>query len=167
MKLMIKILCLSFIGLFSMQGQAQNYAYMDSAKLLSELPEVKQADSQLETLQKQLQKQGQQKVADLQAKYQTLSAAQEAGDMSPKQIQEEAEKLKQEEMAIGQFEQDMQRKIGEKRQSLLQPILDKVQTAIDAVAAEKGYTYVFDSSTGILLYADESKDITALVKAKM
>jgi len=37
------------------------------------------------------------------------------------------------------------------------------------VAKENGYTYIFDTSPGIgvVLYADESTDVTALVKAKL
>jgi Skp family chaperone for outer membrane proteins len=42
-----------------------------------------------------------------------------------------------------------------------------VQVAIDNVAKEKGYTYIFDASMGLILYADPSTEVTALVKAKL
>jgi Skp family chaperone for outer membrane proteins len=49
----------------------------------------------------------------------------------------------------------------------MQPILDKVNAAIKAVAEEHGYQFIFDAQSGVILYADESADITALVKAKL
>jgi outer membrane protein len=167
MKSLFKILCIAFIAFISFQADAQNYAYMDSAALLGELPEVKQADATLATRQKQLQKQGQQMVQDLQARYQELSKMEQQGNIAPKDLQAEAEKLKEREMEISEFEQNMQQQLTEKRQELLEPILNRVQTIIDNIAAEEGYTYIFDSSTGILLYADESKDITEKVKSRL
>ena len=39
--------------------------------------------------------------------------------------------------------------------------------SVEEVAKENGYKYVIDSSQGMLLYADASDDIMALVKKKM
>ncbi|MBK8830613.1 MAG: OmpH family outer membrane protein [Saprospiraceae bacterium] len=48
-------------------------------------------------------------------------------------------------------------------------MLEQVKTAIDAVAQENGYTYIFDGSpgVGVILCADESTNVTALVKTKL
>ena len=54
-----------------------------------------------------------------------------------------------------------------KRQKLLQPLIDKVNNAIKQVATEGQFTYIFDSSTGILLYAADSMDVTASVRLKL
>ncbi len=146
---------------------AQKFGYLDSSSILAEMPEVKQAESQLTTLQKQLQKKGQQKLEALQTKYQELAGQEEAGLISPKDLQARAEELKGEELELSQYEREMQEQLMTKRESLLQPILDRVQGVIDQVAEEEGFVYVFDSSTGILLYADDSLDITSKVKAKL
>ena len=61
----------------------------------------------------------------------------------------------------------MQQKLLEKEQELLQPILDRVNNAIQSVAEEKGYTYIFDLSSGAILYADEAADVSAEVKARL
>ena len=42
-----------------------------------------------------------------------------------------------------------------------------LQSAIDAVASENGYAYIFDYSTGFVLYADASTDVSSLVKSKL
>ena len=47
------------------------------------------------------------------------------------------------------------------------PIIDKARKAIDEVAVSKNYTYVFDSSVGVLLYAKDTEDVMADVKAKL
>ena len=55
----------------------------------------------------------------------------------------------------------------EKTQQLLMPITEKVKKAIEDVAKEGKYSYVFDTSTGAFLYTTESDDIAPLVKKKL
>ena len=42
----------------------------------------------------------------------------------------------------------------------LQPVLEKVQSAIDVIAKERGYDYVLDAITGSILYALPQYDLT-------
>ena len=91
----------------------------------------------------------------------------QSGDISPKQLESEAAVLKQEEQKILEYEQTSQQKILQKSEALFKPIQDKVNQAIKDVAAEDGYTYIFDTSLGIILYADENTDVTAKVKTKL
>ena len=157
------------VALVSTQAQtAMKFGYTNSASILTQMPEVKTAESNIETFGKQLQKQGQQMVEALQNKYQDLSKREKAGELAPKVLNDEQTKLKADEEAIGVFEQDMQKKVMEKREKELQPILDRVNTAIAAVAKENGYAYIFDNSnSAVILYADESTEVTKLVKAKL
>ena len=146
---------------------AQKFGYLNSAALLQEMPEVKEAEANLETLQKQLQARGQKLVEEYQTKYAALERQHNEGGIAPKDLEVEAQKLKEQEANIAKYEQDMQRQILEKRETLLQPILDRVNAAIKEFAQQEGYTYIFDSSAGILLYADESADVTNQIKAKL
>ena len=82
-------------------------------------------------------------------------------------LEAEVEKLKAEEAELVKFDQDSQEKIIAKSKKLLQPLTDEIQKAIDAVAAEMGYAYIFDSSTGFVLYADTAADCGPLVRAKL
>lgn len=168
MKRILKISLLVTVAMCSLVvAQAQKFGYVNSAAILAEMPEVKQADANLEALQKQLQKKGQGMVEQLQKDYVAVQQKVERGELSPKQQEEEAKKLKDRETEIGQFEQDMVKQIQDKRTELLQPIYDKVNQAIKDVAGENGFQFIFDISTGILLYADESQDVSAQVKAKL
>ncbi len=146
-------------------SQAQKFGYVNSAGILSEMPEVKQADANLEALQKQLQKKGQDMLEKLQTDYVAIQQRMERGELSPKQQEEEAQKLKEREMEIGTFEQDMRQQIQTKREDLLAPIYEKVNTAIAEVAQENGYTMIFDQA--VLLYSEESQDVSELVKSKL
>ena len=151
-------------------ADAQKFGYLNSAEILSGMAEVKQANSSMEALQKQLQKKGQQMVQAYQTKLQDLQKKEQAGELSPKQIEDEAAKLKAEEEKIGKFQQDMDSQIREKQNTLLQPIFDRVNAAIKDVAKENGYSYVFDRNSAqgsTILYADETQDVTTLVKAKL
>ncbi len=156
-----------FLTIIAFGVQAQKFGYINSQELISQLPEVKEANSNIETLKKQLQKKGQSMLASLQSKYEALQKKQANGELSPQQLEAEAAKLKSEEEALAKFEQTSQEKIYKKTEELLTPIQEKINNAIKEVAAENGYTYIFDSSMGLVLYADPSTDISALVKAKI
>lgn len=145
--------------------QAQKFGYVNSAAILAEMPEVKQADANLEALQKQLQKKGQGMVEKLQTDFQALQQRIERGELSRVQQEEEAKKLKDEEGKIAKFEQDMVQQIQKKRNELLEPIYKKVNDAIASVAKEGSYQFIFDQT--ILLYATEAQDVSAQVKTKL
>jgi outer membrane protein len=146
-------------------AQAQKFGYLNSASILQEMPQVKQADSQLEALQKQLQKKGQGMVEELQKSYADAQKKIESGELSPKQQEEEGKKLEAKQAEIQKFEQEMQKQVQDKRNELMTPILTTINKAIQEVAKENGYTFVFDE--GVLLYKDPAGDVTSLVRAKL
>jgi outer membrane protein len=167
---MRNLISYSFLGLallISVSLNAQKFGYINSQLLIQQIPQVKEANAELETVKKQYEKQGQDKVAAFQSKYQALERKQAQGEISPKQLETEAQALKQEELEITKFQQEIQQKIYDKSETLLKPIRDKIQAAIDAVAKENGFSYIFDQSMGIILYADEAADVSAKVKAKL
>lgn len=47
------------------------------------------------------------------------------------------------------------------------PILQKANDGIKAVAKANGYTYIFDSGAGSILFAEESDDVLPLLKAHL
>lgn len=158
---------LSLVMLFAVGGFSQKFGYLNSVALLSELPEVKQADSNLKAFQTQLTKRGQEMVKELQDKAAELERKKELGTISPKDYQDQAAKLQEEETKIGAYEKEVYDKLAKKREEEYKPILDRVNTAMQDVAKENGFLMVFDSGTQILLYGDPAFDVTPLVKAKL
>lgn len=168
MKLTIKSLLIVCSLLVTTAMSAQKFGYMNSALILSELPAVKQANSKLEGFNKQLQKKGQEMVVTLQNKYKSLSEKEQTGQIAPIELEKQAALLKEEENKIMLFEQKMQQDVMAKRETLLKPIYDKINAIVKAVAEENGYQYIFDvSAGGFLLYADESLDVTDIIKARL
>jgi len=151
----------------TLSAQAQKFGFINSQELISQLAEVKEANAKIETLKKQLQKKGQDMLNTLRTKYETLQKKQNEGLISPKEVETEAAKLKEEETQLTNFEQTSQQKILEKSEELLSPIQEKINLAIKEVATDNGYTYIFDTSMGMVLYADPGTDVSALVKAKL
>ncbi len=162
------VLGLAIIGILLANGAAaQKFGYTNSVALLQVMPEIKQADADLDAFQAQMQKKGQQMVEDLQKKSADLEKRQADGTIARKQYEEEGAALQADEAKIQEFEQEMYKAVSDKKEKLYQPILDKVNTAMKDVGKEMGLILVFDSSTGILLYADESLDVTKAVKTKL
>jgi outer membrane protein len=158
------ILCTTLIT----GAQAQKFGYVNTALLLSELPEVKSADAQLEAYQKQLVAEGQAKVQEFEAKYQTYLAAANSGEMSKVEMAQKEQELTKGQQEIKALEQEVQDKIMTKRQELLNPILQTVDSHIQTIGKEGGYTFIFDmSAQGAMLYALESEDLTDQVRARM
>ncbi|MEN0004917.1 MAG: OmpH family outer membrane protein [Bacteroidota bacterium] len=166
MKITVKIASL-LIALFCIAttAQAQKFGFVSSAEILAAMPDVKQAEANLDALQKQLQKRGQGMVQKLEKDFAAVRQQIEAGDLSQKRQEEEAKKLKERELEIAKFEQDMVKQIQTKRNDLLKPIYEKVNNAISAVAKEEGYQFIFDE--GVLLYFEDSQNVSGLVKAKL
>lgn len=166
MKAILKVTSLFiFFSCMALTTQAQKFGYLNSASILQDMPQVKQADATLEALQKQLQKKGQTMVEELQKAYTEAQQKIERGELSPKQQEEEAKKLETKQADIQKYEQEMMKQVQDKRNELMKPILDNINKAIQDVAKENGYTYVFDE--GVLLYKDPAGDVTNLVRTKL
>jgi len=162
----IMIVAILTVGLAS-GVQAQKFGYINSQELMSQIPEIKEAEANIETLKKQLQKKGQDMITALQTKYAQLQKRQESGELSPLQLEQEGTKLREEEARIGEFDRSSQEKVYTKTTELLSPIQEKINNAIKEVARDNGYTYIFDTGLGVVLYADPGADVSNLVKAKL
>ena len=68
---------------------------------------------------------------------------------------------------IQEFQENAEKKLQDRQQEVLKPIIDRAKKAIEDVAKENGYTYIFDTSVGALLYQQDSEDILPLVKKKL
>lgn len=154
-----------FLG--TMGLQAQKVGYVNSQEIIALMPDVKEANSNLETYGAQLKKRAEQMYKSLETKAASLQQKRDNGEISPKQLEVELAALQQEEQKLVEFQGKSQTDIATKQNELLEPILKKVQDAIDAIAKEGNYTYIFDSSQGMILYADESADITGQVKSRL
>ena len=149
---------------------AQKYGHLNSGNLIAELPETKSADVALKSFQDARIQVGENMAKKFEAAYKAYVAEAQTGTLSPLQQQEREAALQKQQQELQAYEQKVVDEVTAKREALYQPILEKVQTAIDAVGKEKGYTMIFDTSILVnnpIVYAAEAEDVTALVKAKL
>ena len=110
MRKLITYVCV-LMGLCAMNPlSAQKFGYVKTQELVELIPDVKEANSNIETFQTQLQKRGQEMLKTLQTKYQNLQKQEAQGEISPKTLEIEVGKLKGEEAEILKFEQESQQK---------------------------------------------------------
>ena len=145
----------------------QKIGYLNAQAILADMTDMKAADSQLEAFAKQLTAKDSIMVIGFQAKAQKLQEDQQKGLLAPIALEAEKKKLEAEKAQIEEFEQKMQQDLAERRKTLYQPVLDKVNKAIQDVAKEQAFTYVVDLTAGSLLYADEKNDLQNAVRAKL
>jgi outer membrane protein len=131
------------------------------------MPEMKQMRSTLEGFQAQLKKQGEARVAAYQQKEQAAMQKKQRGEMTPKEEEQVMADLQKEQEDIYKLGQEMEQKLTDKQNELMAPILEKVNTVINEVATEGEFQYIFDATSGVILYADASTDVTELVKTKL
>ena len=136
---MQKILSLAlFCMVLSFSSFAQKYGHLNAGNVLSELSEMKAANSEMEAYSQQLITKGQQMAKEFQDAYTAFATEVQGGTISPVEQQKQEAALQTKQQAIAQYEQEVQQKIATKREELLAPILNKVNDAIKAVAEEFG-----------------------------
>lgn len=164
---MKKITILLLAVAFSTMLSAQKFGYVNSQELLVSLPEIKSADTELETLQTVLMTKGKVMVDSFETEYKAYVEKANGGLLSKIQMQTQEEALTKKQQAIQGYEQEIQTLIGQKREQLYKPILDKVTNAIKTYGKDNGYSMIFDTSAGLLLYSIEGDNLMEGIMTKL
>ena len=137
---------------------------MDIQYILTTLPEEKEVESQLKTLETQLLKQSQAKEQEFQEKYQDY--LQTSQNMAEVVRQDKEKELTQLQQSFQEFQQNAQTSLQQKSTELLNPLYKKIGDAIEHVALEKGYSHILNvgvAQLDIVIYGDEKFDVSNLV----
>ncbi len=157
------------VALFVMSGVANaqvKIAHVNTAEILDAMPDKAKAEKDLEKYYGELQSQLETMAKEYQTKMQDYEANQATMSNLVKQSKEK--EIIDLQTRIQQFQANAENEFESKRAELLKPILDKIQTAINSVGKEKGYTYVLDLATGAAVFvADDAINATNDVKAKL
>ncbi len=158
------ILVLSALS-FHASAQTLKFGHIDSGALIQMMPQTKQADSTLKRFGESLDSQLKAMTGEYQSKLQNY---QSKVDSMPDAIRTTKEKeLTDLGQRIQDFQQTAQESIQKKKEEIYGPILKKAEDAIKEIAKEKSYSYIFDTSLGSVIYAQESDNIMAMVKEKL
>ncbi|MFZ9870956.1 MAG: OmpH family outer membrane protein [Candidatus Kapaibacteriota bacterium] len=165
-------LALSIVALVAVVGagtaaEAQSFkaGFVNSETIIKELPDAQKASADIEemglkirdTLQ-MMQKEFETRIAD----YQKQEAL-----MSAEAKKKEEESLNALRMRFLQYQETKTAEVQQMRESFLRPIREKVQKAIADVAKEEKLTMVLDKAVGVVLYSEDSADITFKVLDRM
>ncbi len=157
------LLLVALISLSLFTAQAQKYGHVNSPELLKAMPGVDSIQIKLLAFQTELEGEYESMLNEFQAKKDKFDK--DAGTMSSAIRQIREKELVDLQTRIQQFQYGVQDDLEQKQYDLIKPFQDKLQAAIDEVAKEHKYSYVFDIQT--LLYYEGGEDITPLVKAKL
>ncbi|HEY9006941.1 OmpH family outer membrane protein [Ohtaekwangia sp.] len=170
---MRKFVLLVVLGLGAIASYAQTASkigYADVDYIFSQMPEAKQIDADLKSLQTQLKNQIDSKVQEFQKKLADYNAAIQANTM-PDAVRANTEReLQQLQQNIEKLQQDAQTNLQNKQTQLMDPVYKKVGKAIEDTAKENGFTFILNQQIGgldVILYGDEKMDISDLVLKKM
>lgn len=147
-------------------AQTLKFGHIDSNKLLSIMPEKEQAQKQLQAAAAEYDVQ----LKSMNSEYQALVAAyvEKRETLSEVDRADKEKEIQSLQKRMQDYDGFAQQDIQNKQNELLKPIFDKASAAIKAVGAENGFTYVFDISTGVILFnSNNSVDIMPLVKVKL
>lgn len=145
-------------------ANAQNkIGYISTEELVSIMPETAKADSNLQQYRTALIQNAQEKQSSLESAIEkfnkdSVSMSSSVKDVKRGELQKMLSDLQSEDQRI-------QQQLQQRQQELITPINKKAFDAIQAVAKENGYQYVFEK--GALLVAPPGEDILQLVAKKM
>ncbi|TXE06405.1 OmpH family outer membrane protein [Seonamhaeicola algicola] len=140
------------IGSISFSQAQSKVAHINTQELIAAMPAMKNAQKELEALQKTYQTDYQASVTEFQNKVKQYEA--EAATKTDEENAKRGQEIQAMQQNIQQFQADAAQNIDKKRVDLLQPITEKAKAAILKVARAQGYDYVLDSSVGVTILAD-------------
>ena len=162
-KVALVAVCMLFVGSYA-KAQTK-IGHISFNALIDQMPEYKTIKTNLDAYQKQFIDQNQTMATELQTKAQSYDSKKGTMTDAAKSVAEN--ELQDLQKRLQEFQSDARSKVEAKSNELSKPLITKAKTAISAVAKEKGYTYVLDSSQIELLVSPEADDLLAAVKVKL
>ncbi len=148
---------------FSNNVNAQKIGYISADEIIQLMPEAAKVQTQLDEFQKSLYQNADDQKTALNNAVQVFYK--DSATMSPSLKEVKRTDLQKQVQDLSGMDQKIQSQFEQKRQELSVPIQKKLQTAIEEVAKENGYTYVFPREA--LIYMPPTSDIGPLVIKKL
>lgn len=161
----MKNLLLAIVLLLGVTGTAiaQRFAYVDTDYILGKMPEYQQAQKQLDQQAESWQKEIDLKMKEVGQMYNKFQAEKFLlTDEMKKQREDEIVKKDEEAQGLQQQRFGFEGDLFKKRQELIQPIQDKVFDAVQQIAKNRGYDFIFDKASGgsAMLFTNTQYDLS-------
>lgn len=146
-------------------AQAPTIGYTNQEAILANMPEMEEVQQTLEQEAQAMQQEMESEQQELQEMVQQYQ--QQQALLSDERQAEREQQLQQRQQELQQSMQQRQQQLAEREAELMQPLLDKLQTALNAVADEQNLDVVL--RTQALLYVNEQNvvDITPEVADRL
>lgn len=155
------------LSVSTIEAQSEKYGHVNFGNLMEQLPQTAEADKELEKYRDSLSEHHEMMVQEFEKRYGKYIEKVNQGEISQVDRKQREADFQKEQQKIVAFEQQIQQKVRQKRQKLLDPILSRLNQAIETVGEAGNYSAIFDTSMGAMLFAEDSKDVTASVKNEL
>lgn len=150
-------------------ANAQRYAVVDVASLLTKMPEYQQAQTELDKVASSWKQEisiEMDKVKSMYNKYQAEQIL--LSDDARKQREEDIMKKEKSVMELQKLRFGPEGDLFKKRQELVKPLQDLVYKAIESYAADRGFDLILDKSgNGGIIFMSEELDKTEDVRKRI
>ncbi|MGJ5641811.1 OmpH family outer membrane protein [Formosa sp. S-31] len=154
-----------FIGATSFVQAQSKVAHINTQELVSSMPEMKAAQSQMDKLGKTYEADIKNMATELDTKVKQYDA--EASTKTQEENAKRVQEVQTMEQNIRQYQAQAQKDMQQKEIDLLKPITEKAKAAILKVARAQGFDYVLDSSQGSGVIMADGKNLLADVKKEL
>lgn len=164
MKKFLIVLCVLLTSATGAHAQTK-LGHIDRQGLMLALPERKEAEAKMQAFAKQLDD----KLKAMGEEYKSKLAEVQAGFDAMTQTQKDAaqRELADLEQRITTAQETAKEDLAKQEQELLAPMVERTDKAIKEVGNANGFTYIFDTSTGMVLFYDKGEDVMPLVKKSL
>ena len=157
---MKKIFIVAVAALVSLSVSAQNlkFAHVNFTELVQLMPEADEARAAISASTKEAEETYQSMMEEFQNKY---SQYQQKASTWTAAIKDSKEKeLSEIQNRIQEFQQNIQQELQQQQAQLMAPIQEKAMQAVEKLAKEGGYIYVFERSQLLFINESQSTDLT-------
>ncbi len=157
---------LLILGSATISAQTDNkFGHINTSELLSMMPGRDEARMELQRYAQELEETFTAMQNEFQTKYMDYLENQETFSQIVRQSKErELQSLNE---RIMEFQESAQQDLMEQEERLLNPIIEMARNAIDKVGRDNGFTYIFDTSGGSILFWENGTDIMPLVREEL
>ncbi len=166
-KILFAIILLLVIGMGN-RVEAQNkpkFGHINSSEILPLMPQYDSIQKAFQAYYASLEREAEMMSREYETKLQEYMANRE--NFTPLLQQLKEKEIMDLQQRIQAFEASISDDLQDKKEALMQPLLNRFRKAVEEVAKEGKYNYVFDNRLEVLLYVDQSDDISTMVKQKL
>jgi outer membrane protein len=162
------------VALFSLVVLVASFGYsqatlklghIDSNEILSMMPETDSLQNELKNYAEYLDQQMNAMAMEYQTKI--TNYQDNVATMSDLIRQTKEKEITDLQARIQAFQQSADQDLSTKQAELVNPLIEKVKNAINAVGRENSYTYILDVGAGAVVFFEGGDDVLPLVKKKL